>query len=115
MPSAAPLICSCGKVTPRGVRCACKAVADRQRKARFDARRPSPTNRGYDAAWRLARREFLIEHPICGHGGCNALATHVHHTIAHKGNTRLFWDRSKWQALCAHHHNADAQRAEARS
>lgn len=36
----------------------------------------------------------------------------MHHTRPHKGDQRLFWDRSLWQGLCAEHHNADAQQRE---
>jgi 5-methylcytosine-specific restriction endonuclease McrA len=34
----------------------------------------------------------------------------VDHIIPHRGDDRLFWDRSNWQALCAHHHNSNKQR-----
>jgi 5-methylcytosine-specific restriction enzyme A len=114
MPFAAPNICSCGKAVQRGVICACKLASIRARKANFDSRRPSATDRGYDGRWRAARRDYLAEHPRCAHDGCNAFAVHVHHTIAHKGDMRLFWDQSRWQGLCAHHHNSNAQREEGR-
>ncbi|WP_256371941.1 hypothetical protein [Roseivivax sp. THAF197b] len=36
----------------------------------------------------------------------------VDHVIPHRGDMQLFWDRTNWQALCAHHHNAHKQRQE---
>jgi 5-methylcytosine-specific restriction endonuclease McrA len=81
-------------------------------KARFDAKRPNSAARGYDARWASARREYLAQNPRCAHDGCNAFAVHVHHTIAHKGDMRLFWDKTRWQGLCVHHHNSNAQRME---
>ena len=27
------------------------------------------------------------------------------HIIPHRGDQKLFWDRSNWQPLCEHHHN----------
>ncbi|MBT9370287.1 hypothetical protein [Rhizobium sp. CSW-27] len=36
----------------------------------------------------------------------------VHHTVRHRGNPEIFWDRSKWEALCPDHHDIDAQAEE---
>ena len=58
MPYAAPRICSCGRKVAHGIRCACQLVRDRERKAAFDAKRPSSRERGYDGAWRKARVEY---------------------------------------------------------
>ena len=33
------------------------------------------------------------------------LTTVVDHIIPHRGDQKLFWDRSNWQPLCEHHHN----------
>lgn len=33
------------------------------------------------------------------------MATVVDHIIPHRGDQKLFWDRSNWQPLCEHHHN----------
>ena len=32
-------------------------------------------------------------------------ATVVDHIIPHRGDMKLFWDKSNWQPLCEHHHN----------
>lgn len=88
--------------------------------------------RGYGYKWQQARAEYLAEHPHCvmclaelgmtdlqpadvivkcaQAGVPEPVATVVDHTVKHEGNQRIFWDRSLWAALCAHHHNSDAQR-----
>ena len=114
MPLAAPRVCRCGKVVAYGVVCPCRRKSDQERKARHDAKRPNAYARGYNDEWRRESKAFLALNPKCQHPGCNAYATVVHHKIAHRGDMRLFWDRRNWQGLCAHHHNADAQRMECR-
>ena len=64
--------------------------------------------RGYNAEWRKARSLFLKQHPLCVH--CQAEgritpATVVDHVLPHRGDTRLFWDRTNWQALCKECHD----------
>ena len=53
-------------------------------------------------AWREARREFLAAHPACA--SCGRIATVVDHIDPHRGDPAIFWDRSRWQALCASCH-----------
>lgn len=36
---------------------------------------------------------------------CYGMATVVDHIVPHRGDQKLFWDRSNWQPLCEHHHN----------
>ncbi|WP_323784771.1 HNH endonuclease signature motif containing protein [Thalassovita sp.] len=43
---------------------------------------------------------------------CGASATVVDHIKAHRGDERLFWDRTNWQPLCAPCHNRHKQRQE---
>lgn len=105
-----PHLCSCGRIVPAGQRCTCQIKRDRARKARHDARRPNARARGYSRQWEKARREYLALHPYCRR--CGSLATVVDHIKPHKGDERLFWDRSNWQPLCARHHNRDKQREE---
>lgn len=114
MPFAPPRLCSCGNIVPSGERCACQIKGDRARKARHDRNRPSSAARGYNHQWRKAREAYLVTHPHCNHPGCNVPASHVDHIIPHRGDDRLFWDRSNWQSLCAHHHNSTKQREERR-
>lgn len=68
-------------------------------------RRPSASERGYGLDWRIARKWFLSEHPLCRH--CLDAkpqrltpATVVDHIKPHKGVMALFWDADNWQALC---------------
>lgn len=76
---------------PGSSRCADHALPSRPRDER-----PSPSARGYDAAWRKRRAAYLLAYPLCAF--CGALATEVDHVIPlrrggadHAGN---------WQALC---------------
>src|SRR5690606_5681399 len=67
-------------------------------------RRGSAASRGYDHRWRQARDRFLRSNPCCvkceEEKGLYVPATVVDHVIPHKGNRRLMWDESNWQALC---------------
>lgn len=70
----------------------------------------------YGTRWRKARLGFLTSHPLCAM--CEAdgkiePATAVDHIKPHKGDARLFWDRTNWQGLCDPHHNSTKQRQEA--
>jgi 5-methylcytosine-specific restriction protein A len=55
--------------------------------------------------WRVLRRVVLREQPICR--GCQlARSSHVDHIKAHKGDPRLFWDRTNLQGLCRACHSS---------
>lgn len=74
----------------------------------IDQVRGSAAQRGYGAGWRVARKAFLRSNPLCiacNRKGILKAATVVDHVIPHKGNTRLFWDHSNWQALCRSCHS----------
>ena len=88
--------------------------------------------RGYGYKWQQARAAYLAKHPHCvmclaeigmtdlqpaevvvecaRRGLSEPLATVVNHKVAHRGDQRLFWDRSNWESLCRRHHDSDAQR-----
>lgn len=74
--------------------------------------------RGYGGKWQKAREGWLQAHPLCVM--CDELdhrvtaASVVDHRIPHRGDMALFWDRTNWQSLCAHHHSAHKQREEAK-
>lgn len=73
--------------------------------------------RGYGYRWQKARAAFLRDHPLCcmcQAEGVVAVATVVDHKTPHRGDQKLFWDRTNWQSLCAKHHSSDKQREEAR-
>lgn len=70
---------------------------------RYDERRGSARARGYDARWERARIVYLSQHPLCVCCKANGVvheASLIDHVIAHRGDRRLFWDVSNWQALC---------------
>lgn len=76
--------------------------------AEDNERRGTAAQRGYGAEWRKAREGWLKEHPLCVTDeaeGRTVAATVVDHIIPHKGDRRLFWDRSNWQSLCKYHHD----------
>jgi 5-methylcytosine-specific restriction protein A len=94
MPVRALRICSCGNVVASGAVCPCR----REQRARADAQRPSARERGYDTRWQQERAAFLGLNARCAR--CSGAATVVDHIIPHRGDMRLFWDRSNWQRLC---------------
>ena len=77
----------------------------------------SAAARGYDSAWRKARKEFLQAHPLCEEclkQGRFVKATVVDHVKAHRGDESLFWDRSNWRALCKPCHDMKTGREDSR-
>lgn len=48
--------------------------------------------------WLKARREFLALHPWCK--TCGSKANTVDHTIPHRGDMAVFWNKAQWQPLC---------------
>jgi 5-methylcytosine-specific restriction protein A len=59
--------------------------------------------------WRMLRRMFLTEHPLCvmcEQMGQATLADTVDHIIPHKGDPALTWDIKNLQALCKHCHDS---------
>lgn len=113
MAIAGPYYCACGLIVQAGARCPCKLKSANERKARHDETRPSARQRGYSKSWERERALFLNANPTCRH--CGAPATVVDHVIAHKGDMRLFWDRSNLMSLCAHCHNSWKQSQEKRN
>lgn len=98
----------------------------------------SSTQRGYGYKWQQARAGYLAKHPLCVYClrdpayaairelapsaailMCSELgllvpaATVVDHIDPHRGDWALFWDKTRWQSLCATHHSSDKQREEA--
>lgn len=102
MPSRAPRICPCGHTVPSGARCSCQKARDGERKAKHEAKRASARQRGYTVAWAKASKAFLArpENRLCA-CGCGRVADMVDHRIAHKGDPRLFWAESNWQAMAS--------------
>ena len=68
----------------------------------------SAAGRGYGSAWQKARKQYLEAHPLCVEcmkEGRYVKATDVDHIVPHRGDQKLFWDRSNWQALCHRCHS----------
>ena len=88
-----------------------------EQKAQRDAARAAAQRTEHAAAarklyasdrWKNAARRFLKLHPLCvdcAELGAVEPATDVDHIIPHKGDPKLFWDRSNWQALCHRCHS----------
>ena len=73
-----------------------------------DKYRQSAYRRGYNTAWQKASKSFLIKNPFCAEclkRGIHTPSAVVDHIIPHKGNKKLFWDKSNWQALCKQCHD----------
>ncbi|MDE4302862.1 HNH endonuclease signature motif containing protein [Phaeobacter gallaeciensis] len=65
------------------------------------------------AKWKAAAKAFLRRHPLCrdcAELGAIEPATDVDHIKPHKGDRRVFWDRSNWQALCHRCHSRKTAR-----
>jgi len=57
----------------------------------------------YGRRWQRERLQFLREHPLCvdcKREGRIVGATVVDHYIAHRGDVKLFWDKSNWRESC---------------
>lgn len=114
MPGRAPSICShCGKAHIKDAPCAKVVELVKERKARFDKKRPTSRQRGYTAEWEKARKEYLAVYSSCRR--CGAAATLVDHIKPHKGNQTLFWSRANWQPLCTPCHSGAKQSEERRN
>ncbi len=75
----------------------------------------SSTARGYGYKWQKVREIFLAENPLCVYckrEGRVTAANVVDHIVPHKGDQKLFWRRSNWQALCASCHSSIKQAEE---
>lgn len=100
MPFMPPTNCKhsrCNKLVPYGERY-CE-----EHKPLHKSDRDSASKRGYNSRWQKARLKYLHSHPLCvlcREQGRLTEATVVDHIIPHRGDQKLFWDESNWQALC---------------
>lgn len=75
----------------------------------------SSTQRGYGYKWQKARERFLEKNLLCVYcqrDGRVTAANVVDHVTAHRGDMKLFWQESNWQALCSSCHSSVKQREE---
>ncbi|MDY2838059.1 MAG: HNH endonuclease [Bilifractor sp.] len=80
----------------------------REHKVLHSEENRSAAARGYGSRWRRESKKFLQLHPLCQEclrHGIAKPATVVDHIVPHRGDLRLFWDRSNWQALCKKCHD----------
>lgn len=87
----------CPELVPHGAK-----YCEKHKPFHHEAPRPA-SKRGYDSKWQKARKQYLTAHPLCvlcQKEGRYTKATVVDHIIPHRGDQKLFWDRSNWQALC---------------
>lgn len=114
MPVRAPRVCGqCGGVHPSGERCPKVAAMDRDRKARFDKKRPSARQRGYDAEWERESKAFLAVYSSCRR--CGKQATLVDHITPIRVAPHRRMDRTNWQPLCTPCHSGAKQRQDRRN
>ena len=69
----------------------------------------------YTYAWQKASKAFLRANPLCvmcERLGRTTAATVVDHKTPHRGDARLFWDRTNWQSLCGPCHDSAKQAEE---
>jgi 5-methylcytosine-specific restriction endonuclease McrA len=80
------------------------------RKQSYERQRGTSTARGYDAAWRKLRSQFLQQHPACSHPGCTLPATDVDHIVSIRDRPDLRLDWSNLRPYCHAHHSARTAR-----
>ena len=73
---------------------------DRQRKARFDRKRPNSSQRGYDHEWEVAAKAYLAEPGNSRCAKCGAPATVVMHIASIRKRPELRLVRSNWRPGC---------------
>jgi 5-methylcytosine-specific restriction protein A len=108
MPVRAPSVCGyCNKAHPSGVRCERAIANDRERKARFDQKRPAASKRGYDKEWAKEAKAFLAlpQNDLCG---CGAKAVVVMHVKSIRIRPDLRMVRSNWKPGCQRCNSIDA-------
>ena len=77
-----------------------------------EVKRPAG-RRGYGSRWQRESKAFLQTHPLCVRcfaRGKYVKATVVDHIVPHRGDQKLFWDRSNWQPLCKRCHDRKTRR-----
>lgn len=86
--------------------------SERERKAIIDQNRPSAAQRGYDAAWKACRKQFIAAHPTCGMPECGKPTVDVHHKISieKRPDLRLSW--SNLFPFCTEHHSEETARTQ---
>lgn len=81
-----------------------------ERRWAYDRQRGSGPSRGYDAAWRKLRAQFIRANPWCSELGCGMPTTDVDHVLSvrERPDLRLEWFNLK--PYCHPHHSARTSR-----
>lgn len=116
MPRRPPHGCAvpgCPELVHRGARC---PDHERAMRAEIDSTRPSPSRRGYDAAWKQIRDAFLRRHSLCeldcAARGLRVSASQVDHRVPlARGGTH---NPRNLQAACAPCHSRKTAREDGR-
>jgi 5-methylcytosine-specific restriction protein A len=108
MPTRAPSVCGhCGMAHAKGESCAARDRMQRERKARFDQKRPTARKRGYDKGWEREAKAFLAlpGNDLCE---CGAPATVVRHVKSIRNRPDLRMVRTNWRPGCQRCNARDA-------
>lgn len=94
----------CAALVPHG-----QLYCEKHRAQHVEAGR-SANARGYTYKWQKQSKLYLKSHVYCAlclkkEPPVYTRATVVDHIIPHRGDQRLFWDRSNWQPLCKQCHD----------
>lgn len=110
MPVSAPSVCPyCTKAHRKAEPCDTVQRMERERKARFDKKRPNSSQRGYDRAWEAEAKAYL-SHPLNRTCGCGAPAVVVAHIRSIRSRPDLRMDQTNWRPSCQRCNQFDAAR-----
>lgn len=82
----------------------------------LDQTRASSTQRGYGYRWQKTSAGFLAAHPLCQCDECQEGRLRIRasqvtdHIVPHRGDMKLFWDPTNWQALAKDCHDKKTAR-----
>lgn len=107
MPNSMPRPCKqngCSALTHVGAYCEKHKKVIKQQ---AEATRQTSAQRGYGYKWQKISKAFLAKHLWCECAECKGLdiidggkiANVVDHIKPHRGDMKLFWDRTNWQAM----------------
>lgn len=97
----------CGKLVAYG-----QKYCDEHKPLHPETKR-SAASRGYTSKWQKESKRYLRDNPLCVMCKANGRfveATVVDHIVPHRGNQKLFWSHSNWQALCKPCHDKKQER-----
>ncbi len=83
----------------------------------YNKERDPEAGKLYGRQWQRARKQYLVEHPFCVQCAAEdhlVPATEVDHIVPHKGDRKLFWDKTNWQPLCKPCHSRKTAKEDGR-